>query len=225
MDTLAQALRSARARMVATQIAGRGVRDDRVLAAMLEIPREVFVPPERRADAYEDRPLPIGSAQTISQPFIVGRMLELCAIQPTDHALEIGTGTGYQSAVLSRLTASVVTIERHEDLATAARENLARLAITNVEVRVGDGTLGAVDRAPFDVIIVAAGGPSVPPALCAQLAMGGRLVGPFGDRAQQRLARVTRIATTGRPDSLRAEWLDAVVFVPLLGAEGWPSDE
>jgi protein-L-isoaspartate(D-aspartate) O-methyltransferase len=211
--------RDGRARMVAAQLVARGIHDERVLTAMLEVSREAFIPGEPRRHAYEDAPQSIGCGQTISQPFIVAYMLELLHIAPTDRVLEVGTGTGYQAALLARLATSVVTIERHAQLAEAAKKNLAKVGITNCEVRVGDGTTGAPDRAPFDVIVVAASGPRIPPSLRAQLAPGGRLVCPVGEeRAAQRLVRVTR-GRDGAADVV--EDLDPVVFVPLIGQEGW----
>ncbi len=204
--------------MIATQLVARGIRDERVLRAMLEVPREAFIPVGARSVAYEDSPQPIGLRQTISQPYIVAYMLQLLELQPGDHVLEVGTGTGYQAALLSRLARDVVTIERHAPLAAEARRILGGLRVTNCEVRVGDGTLGAPDRAPFNGIIVAASGPRVPQSLIAQLAPGGRLVCPAGDRTVQRLVRVTRSAD-GK--TVRAENLDPVVFVPLVGEEGW----
>jgi protein-L-isoaspartate(D-aspartate) O-methyltransferase len=207
-----------RARMIATQLVARGVRDERVLHAMLEVPREPFVAESARAAAYDDAPQPIGCSQTISQPYIVGYMLELLALRSTDRVLEVGTGTGYQAALLSRIARHVVTIERHALLAEQARKNLAELGISNCDVRLGDGSKGAADRAPFDVIIVAASGPQVPTSLVEQLAPGGRLICPVGDRYSQRLVRVTRSADG---HIVHREDLDAVVFVPLIGKEGW----
>jgi protein-L-isoaspartate(D-aspartate) O-methyltransferase len=208
-----------RARMIAAQLIPRGIHDQRVLEAMLEVPRERFIPPAERAAAYEDSPQPVACGQTISQPYIVARMLELLEIDPTDRVLEVGTGTGYQAALLGRLASSVVTIERHPALATEAAQILAELGVANVEVRVGDGTLGSADRAPFDAIIVAAAGPRLPPALLAQLGVGGRMICPVGSRTGQRLVRVVRARAAGGPN--RVEELDPVVFVPLIGAEGW----
>lgn len=208
--------------MVSSQIVSRGVTDSRVLHAMLEMPREVFIPTTADSVAYDDCPQPVGCGQTISQPFIVARMLELIELKPTDTVLEVGTGTGYQAALLAKLVSFVVSIERHASLAEQARANLRTLGITNCEVRVGDGTTGAPDCAPFDAIIVAAAGPQVPNSLVAQLANGGRMLCPVGDRHEQRLVRVVR-SSDGRDDVF--EDLDAVVFVPLIGAEGFPAGE
>jgi protein-L-isoaspartate(D-aspartate) O-methyltransferase len=207
-----------RARMIATQLVARGIHDERVLHAMLEVPREAFIPEAGRGAAYEDSPQSIGCGQTISQPYIVAYMLELLALRPEDRVLEVGTGTGYQAALLSKLARHVLSIERHALLADQARKIHASLGITNCEVRLADGSRGAPDRAPFDAIIVAASGPQVPASLIDQLAPGGRLLCPVGDRLAQRLALVTRSSDGG---TVRREDLDAVVFVPLVGQEGW----
>lgn len=206
-----------RKRMVERHIRARGVRDARVLDALSTVPREAFVPPELAAEAYEDRPLPIEAGQTISQPYIVAVMAEALGLQPEDRVLEIGAGSGYAAAVLASIAKEVYTIERHAELADLARERLARLGYANVEVRCGDGTLGWPDHAPFDAVIVAAGGPDLPPALLAQLAIGGRLVMPVGADRAQRLVRVTRVDET----EYRHEDLGAVQFVPLIGEQGW----
>lgn len=207
-----------RARMVASQIEARGVRDARVLAAMREVPREVFVAPVWSDDAYADRPLPIGKGQTISQPYIVAAMLEAARIGPEDRVLEVGAGSGYAAALAGRLGRSVIAVERLATLAEAAQRHIAALGIGNVEVRVGDGSLGAAADAPFDVILVAASGPAVPEALRRQLAVGGRLVLPVGERSgPQRLLRITR---TGA-EAFAEEALEPVSFVPLIGEGGW----
>ncbi len=166
--------------MVATQIAARGVKDARVLAAMREVPRHAFVPADLANDAYIDAPLPIGFGQTISQPYIVALMTELARPSPTDAVLEVGTGSGYQAAVISRLVATVRSIEIVEPLARDAQAALARLGYTNVQVRIGDGYQGWPDAAPFDIILVTAAPEAVPSALVAQLKPGGRLVIPVG---------------------------------------------
>jgi protein-L-isoaspartate(D-aspartate) O-methyltransferase len=209
-----------RMRMIASQLVARGIQDGRVLDAMLEVPRETFVPEDERSSAYYDSPQPVGCGQTISQPYIVARMLELAELRPDDRALEVGTGTGYEAALLGRLVKSVVTIERHGQLAEAAKRNIEALGLGNVEVRTGDGTTGAPDRAPFDVIVIAAGGPKIPPTLLAQLAPGGRLICPVGDKNRQQLVRARR-STSG--ERIACEELDPVMFVPLIGAEGWSS--
>lgn len=207
----------ARERMVKQHVRARGVRDPRVLAALSAVPREAFVPTELAAHAYDDSPLPIEAGQTISQPYIVALMTEALRLQPHETALEIGTGSGYAAAVLAHVAKQVYTIERHEQLADVARERLARLGYTNVEVRCGDGTLGWSEHAPFDAIIVAAGGPELPKALLDQLAIGGRLVIPIGSDRAQELVRVTRTSET----KFQREDLGAVTFVPLIGAQGW----
>ncbi|RDE08431.1 protein-L-isoaspartate(D-aspartate) O-methyltransferase [Pelagibacterium lacus] len=208
----------ARRRMVEAHIVGRGVRDERVLAALRTVPREAFVDKGYEAFAYEDGPLPIGNGQTISQPFIVARMAEAAGIAPGDRVLEIGTGSGYAAAILAELASTVFSIERHGELAAKAKRRLRRAGYGNVAIKVGDGTKGWAERAPFDAILVAAGGPSVPLSLKNQLAIGGRLVIPVGDRSgEQRLLRVTRSA----PDAFAEEDLGGVTFVPLIGEEGW----
>jgi protein-L-isoaspartate(D-aspartate) O-methyltransferase len=215
-------LADARRRMVETQVAARGIADTRVLAAMGAVPREAFVPSYLRADAYADRPLPIEVGQTISQPYIVALMAEAAALQSTDRVLEIGAGSGYAAAVMARLAARVVAIERHPELAELAAARMKTLGIDNVEVRCGDGSAGCPERAPFDAILVAASGPRVPPALLAQLAPRGRVVMPVGARHDlQRLVKVTRLPGGGE----REETLCGVAFVPLIGREGWPGVE
>lgn len=200
--------------MVERQLAGRGIVDQRVLAAFRDVPREAFVPPELAADAYEDGPLPIGHGQTISQPFVVALMVQALAIQPGDRALEVGAGSGYAAAIVSRLAGSVVAVERHGDLARAAGNRLHALGFDNVEVRHGDGTRGWPERAPFDAILVSAGGERVPPALTEQLAAGGRLVIPVREGPAQELLRLVR-REPGRIDEQR---LGRVTFVPLVAS-------
>jgi protein-L-isoaspartate(D-aspartate) O-methyltransferase len=204
--------------MVDDQIAAMGVRDARVLAAMRKVPRHEFVPEWLQDAAYIDGPLPIGEGQTISQPYIVAHMTEALLLKGGEHVLEIGTGCGYAAAVLAEIAADVVTVERLATLAAQARATLQRLGYRNIEVVVGDGTLGWSPSAPYDVIVVTAGGPSVPPSLRGQLRPGGRLVMPVGpDSHGQSLVRVTR----GTDGEDREEHLSLVSFVPLIGAEGW----
>lgn len=205
--------------MVERDIASRGVRDVHVLEAMRTVPREAFVPASWREQAYDDRPLPIDAGQTISQPYIVALMCEALQLTGDERVLEIGTGSGYAAAVLSRLAAQVDTVERIAELAEGAARVLSELNVSNVRVHCADGTLGWPDAAPYDAITVTAGGPVVPPALLAQLAPGGRLVMPVGsNRGWQDLVRVTRAG----PDDFRTESLCEVAFVPLMGTQGWP---
>jgi protein-L-isoaspartate(D-aspartate) O-methyltransferase len=207
----------ARAAMIAGQLRRRGIRDERVLAVMAELPREVFVPEVPPATAYEDRALPIESGQTISQPYVVARMTELLEIEPGDRILEVGTGSGYQAAVLARLGATVRSIERWEGLAAGAREHLAAVGVEGVEVIVGDGSAGDAAGAPWDGIVVTAGAPAVPLPLRDQLAIGARLVIPVGPRRVQELVVVERVSAADW-----REWSDGpVVFVPLVGEGGW----
>jgi len=210
---------SARLVMVQSQLQRRGITDARVLQAMREVPRHLFVPPEWRHAAYSDRPLPIGDEQTISQPYMVAIMTQNLALQGHEHMLEIGTGSGYQAAVLSRLAAHVSSIEYFADLADSARALLQRLGYINVEVIVGDGGLGLPAQAPYDGIIVAAAAPHVPQPLLAQLAEGGRLVIPVGSATSQELFIITR-----RGDDYAQERSVPCRFVPLLGEEGWAGD-
>lgn len=211
---------SARHEMVEAQLVSRGIRDPLVLEAIATVPREAFVPPHLAEFAYRDSPLPIAEGQTISQPYIVALMVEALALRSTDRVLEVGTGSGYAAAVIGCIARDVFTIERHAGLAETARERLARLSFANVQVRCGDGTLGWPEAAPFDAIVVAAGGPAVPDALTRQLAVGGRLVIPVGEYRAQRLVRVTRVDETHFDE----EDLGAVQFVPLVGAQGWRRD-
>jgi protein-L-isoaspartate(D-aspartate) O-methyltransferase len=211
-----------RAVMVATQIAARGVTDQAVLAAMRTVPREAFVRPEWGEFAYDDIPLPIGESQTISQPYIVAVMTAALRPSPADRVLEIGTGSGYAAAVLHCIVKQVYTVERLATLYRLARRCLRQLGYHNVYVHHGNGTLGWPEHAPYDGIVVTAGGPTIPPALQEQLALGGRLVMPVGPRpTQQRLVRVTRVSAT----RFQQEELGDVCFVPLIGAQGWADDQ
>ena len=208
---------AARAAMVARQLRARGIADEPVLTAMSTVPREAFLDQRQRDYAYADEALPIESGQTISQPYVVARMTELLGTRPGDRILEIGTGSGYQAAVLAAMGVRVTSIERHAGLAEQARRRLNDvLPEVPVEVRVGDGTRGAPDGAPWDGIIVTAAAPAIPDALREQLAEGARLVIPVGPRSRQELLVVTRHGD---------EWVEqpdgAVVFVPLIGDEGF----
>ncbi len=207
---------SKREHMVRDQVERRGVRDPRVLEAMRAVPRHLFLSGPDQASAYDDTPLPIGCRQTISQPYIVGYMTEALAPRETDTVLEIGTGSGYQTAILACLARSVLSIERIPELADRARDNLRALGIDNAEVLAGDGTAGCPDRAPFDAVLITAGTPAVPQPLLEQLATGGRLLAPVGGRSVQELELWTR--TRAGLDHRR---LIAVVFVPLIGDHGW----
>lgn len=210
-----------RARMVARQIEGRGVTDLRVLAAMQEVPRETFVAPRLAEFAYDDTPLPIAAGQTISQPYIVALMIELAEVKRGDRVLDVGAGSGYAAAVLSRIADHVYAIERHPELVEDARKALDYLRYDNVEIELGDGTLGWAEHAPYDAIIVAAGGPEVPQPLLDQLAPGGRLVIPVGDRHRsQHLLRMRE-----RNGEYVREDMGPVAFVPLIGAAGWQDPE
>jgi protein-L-isoaspartate(D-aspartate) O-methyltransferase len=209
-----------RHQMVETQLLARGIRDQAVLTAMRTVPREAFVPPELRAWAYEDMPLPIGDRQTISQPYMVAWMTAALQLAPDARVLEIGTGSGYAAAVLSCLAQTVYTVERLETWVRHAGQCLQRLGYRNVCLHHADGTLGWPASAPYQGIVVTAGGPTIPVALQDQLALGGRLVIPVGaHQRRQQLLRVTREGAT----TWRQEALGAVRFVPLIGAQGWPA--
>ncbi len=209
---------SERGRMVETQIRRRGITDPRVLEALSRVPRERFVPAVLRDRAYADQALHVAHGQTISQPFVVAAMTAAARIAPEDRVLEIGTGSGYQAAVLAHLAAEVFTVERIPELADAAHALLDELGVTNVSFRVGDGSLGWSEAGPFQAILVTAGAPEPPPSLLRQLDPdGGRLVAPIGEHERQELVCVQREGT-----SWVNERLMACRFVPLLGAEGWP---
>jgi protein-L-isoaspartate(D-aspartate) O-methyltransferase len=206
----------ARERMVRSQIEARGIRDPQVLVAMRQVPRHLFVPVHTRGSAYRDIPLPIGEGQTISQPYIVALMTEMLELTGKERVLEIGTGSGYQAAVLSMLAHEVYTVERLPSLARNAEELLRQLGYTNINVRIGDGTLGWAEHEPHDAIIVTAAPPEIPSPLLDQLADGGRLVAPIGPRWTQTLVRVRR-----KGEKLHKEYLTSVAFVPLVGEYGW----
>jgi protein-L-isoaspartate(D-aspartate) O-methyltransferase len=207
----------ARERMIEAQIARRGLRNPELLRAFREVPREAFVESGFEEFAYEDTPLAIGEGQTISQPYIVALMTERAQIEPGDVVLEVGTGSGYAAAVLSRIADHVYTIERHRSLGEQAKRRFRRLGFSNIAIRVDDGTKGWPEAAPFDAILVAAGGPSVPPALKEQLEIGGHLIMPVGSEGAQRLVRVTRTSAA----TFEEEDLGGVRFVPLVGQYGW----
>jgi len=204
--------------MVESQLRARGIRDQRVLAAMLRVPRHEFVSADHRQQAYEDHPIPIGEDQTLSQPYIVALMLEALALNPSDLVLEIGTGSGYQTALLSELTRQVYSVERHAPLARTAEEMLTRLGCNNVKVLVGDGSRGLVEFAPFDAIVVSAAAPQIPDPLFEQLREGGRMVIPVGPAHAQELQLVRKQA-----GQLKVINLEGCRFVPLIGIEGYSS--
>lgn len=207
-----------RERMVRRHIQARGISDTLILDAFRSVPRELFVDEGQRQWAYDDRPLPIGAGQTISQPYIVALMIEAAELAPGNRVLEVGAGSGYAAAVMSCIAGSVVAIERQHELAGPARERLDRLGYGNVKIVEGDGTLGCPQDAPFEIILAAASGCHIPPALVDQLAPGGRLVMPVGDPHDvQDLVKLTK-----RPDGTIVEQnLGGVRFVPLIGEEGW----
>ncbi len=220
----ADELAGQRARMVERQLRRRGIRDERVLGAMGELPRERFVPRRHRRHAYADQALPIGDGQTISQPWIVAAICEALALEGSERLLEVGTGSGYSTATLAMLSAEVISIERVERLATGARALLAELGIANVEVVVGDGSSGLAERAPFDAIAVHATAPAVPPPLLEQLAVGGRLVLPVAAPSADVLTVFQRVddaidPATGR--GIASHVIGPCRFVPLIGVEGF----
>jgi protein-L-isoaspartate(D-aspartate) O-methyltransferase len=210
--------------MVRRQLAGRGVRDGRVLAAMRWAPREWFLPPHLSSDAYSDAPLPIGNGQTISQPYVVALMTEQLAPRRTDRILEIGTGSGYQTAILARLASGgqIFTVERLPDLLVEAEERFRRLGVSNIQTRLGDGAVGWEEEAPFDGIVVTAAAPRVPERLVAQLAPGGRLVIPIGDRTAQELVILQRPAHG--QGALEQRQAGGVRFVPLISRHAFSED-
>jgi protein-L-isoaspartate(D-aspartate) O-methyltransferase len=208
---------SERHAMVEQQLRRRGIRDERVLEAMFRVPRHGFVTSAHWYAAYEDRPLPIGPTETISQPYMVAAMTQAAEVEPGDKALEIGTGAGYQAAILAYLGAKVYTVERNAELAAAARARLDRLNCLNIEVICGDGSEGYEPAAPYQEILVTAGAPEVPEILLAQLAEGGRLVIPIGNLRHQDLCVFLK-----RGDKITKQVLDPCQFVPLVGKHGWP---
>lgn len=195
------------------------IKDERVLRAMAKVPRELFVPPEVRHLAYEDMPLAIGSGQTISQPYIVALMTEALELKGDEKVLEVGTGSGYQAAILAELAREVITVERLPELAEKARKVLESLDYRNIRVRFDNGALGYPQEAPYDAIMVSAGSPSIPDSLLSQLAVGGHMVIPVGSRGEQELLKVTR--TNGKH---RVKTLGGCRFVPLINREAWPEE-
>jgi protein-L-isoaspartate(D-aspartate) O-methyltransferase len=205
--------------MVASQLRQRGIRDSRVLDAMAKVPRHEFVAEQYSLQAYEDHPIQIGEGQTISQPYIVARMLEALALHPSDVVLEIGTGSGYQTALLAELSRHIYSVERHAALAEMAGANLTRLGYRNVTISVGDGSHGVPEKAPFDAIVVSAAAPQIPASLFEQLREGGKLIVPVGPSQYQELQLVRK-----QGDSPEITRLESCRFVPLIGAHGYALD-
>lgn len=214
------AVSRSRREMVETQLRSRNITDSRVLDAMTEAPRHLFVPEEFRHKAYNDCPLPIGENQTISQPYMVAVMTQLLELKGTEKALEIGTGSGYQTAVLGLLAEQVYSVERIPALLSKARQTIESLNYGNIAMKVFDGTLGWSDFAPYDVILVTAGGPAIPDTLIDQLKTGGRLVIPTGDRKKQVLKKIVKT-----PSGKRETTHEACTFVKLIGKHGWEEGE
>ena len=207
----------ARHRMVEEQLKARGITDPRTLQAFVTVPRHLFVPPEAQAHAYEDHPIPIGNGQTVSQPYMVALMTQLLRLQGHERVLEIGTGSGYQVAILAELALEVYSAERHPDLAEAAARRLEQLGYLNVHVKTDSGSLGDPAHAPYEAILVTAGAPHLPPSLIEQLADHGRLVIPIGSQQTQLLTLVEVHQGT-----VHTRAITSCVFVPLIGREAWP---
>jgi len=216
-DNTPASFEAARQRMIRDHLMARGIRDARLLEAMSTVPREWFVPADRRHEAYGDYPVPIACGQTISQPFIVAEMTQLLRLSGDEKVLEIGTGSGYQTALLAKLARRVVSIERHGPLSTHAAETLRRLDLSNIRLVVGDGTLGFQEEAPYDRILITAAAPRFPQSLTDQLADGGLAVAPIGDLDCQYLVEIRR-----QGETVTTNQLAACRFVPLIGQEGWP---
>lgn len=215
-DIQAERFAVLRQKMVNAQLRGRGIRDERVLAAMGRVPRHLFVADEYQHSAYEDHPLPIGAGQTVSQPFIVAFMLEVLSLKGSEAVLEIGTGSGYQTALLAELSRQVYSVERIESLAQAAEAALQRLGYTNVSLMLGDGSRGWVEYAPFDAIVVSAAAPMIPQPLLEQLREGGRMIIPVGSPDAQELQLVRK-----RDGGAVITNLEGCRFVPLIGEQGY----
>ena len=211
-----------RERMVERQIAGRGITDARLLEAFRKVPREEFVSAGFREFAYEDGPLPIEADQTISQPYIVAAMIEAAEVSPGDRVLEVGAGSGYAAAVMGRIAAEVIAIERHDELVELARSRMERLGYDNVRILAGDGSEGLPEEAPFEAILCAASGSHVPEALVAQLSIGGILVMPVGE--PNTVQNLVKVVSRGEGD-FEEQDLGPVRFVPLIGAQGWSESE
>jgi len=205
-----------RERMVREQLVPRGIIEEKVLSAFRQVPRHKFVPESEAGSAYGDYPLPIGEGQTISQPYMVAAMTELLDLKKSDKVLEIGAGSGYQAAILAELAGEVYSVERVQPLADLAKENLKMLGYANVKIKIGDGTLGWSENAPYDAIVVTAGSPEVPKALVEQLNEGGRLAIPVGGRYSQMLTKVQKLK-----GKIKATDVCGCVFVPLIGRQGW----
>jgi protein-L-isoaspartate(D-aspartate) O-methyltransferase len=203
--------------MVERQLRRRGIHDERLLAAMYKVPRHEFVARQSWGEAYADHPVPIGEQQTTSQPYMIAAMIQEAQLKPEDRVLEIGAGSGYQTALLAELASQVFAVERFSSLAESARQTLERLSYRNVKIVAGDGSLGLPEAAPYDAIIVSAAAPSVPPALIEQLAPGGRLLIPVGDANQQFLQLVQR----DQQGNIRVQTLEGCRFVPLIGQQGF----
>ncbi len=208
--------------MVEEQLRRRSIKDEAVLKAMLEVPRHAFVPEKMRHYAYEDGPLPVGFGQTISQPYIVALMTQAAEVNPQSTVLEIGTGSGYQAAILSRIAKEVYTIERIKPLADHAEAVIRELKYDNVHIKFGDGTLGWPEKGPYDAIVVTAGAPIIPESFMSQLKPGGRVIIPVGDAISQELWRLRKQTAT---NTYSRELLEFVRFVPLIGKEGWKEEE
>ncbi len=202
--------------MINKQLIARGIFDEQVIRAFRDVPREEFVSPDLRSMAYDDCPLPLDKDQTISQPYMVAMMTQLLSLKKTDNVLDVGTGSGYQAAILSKIAQRVYSIERFVELAGQAKSNLKKLRINNVELICGDGSCGLEDKAPFDAILVAAAAPKVPEELINQLADGGRLVIPVGEMYMQRILRVKK-----KGKGIIENYYDSCIFVPLVGKRGW----